>query len=65
MKLIRKTTWRDDGEEILGEERATLLASNCVARPTAETNGYYYARCYWKTGVLSCRRSTFAFLLVD
>jgi hypothetical protein len=27
MKLIRKTTWRDDGEEILGEERATLLGT--------------------------------------
>jgi hypothetical protein len=26
MKLIRKTTWRDDGEEIPGEERAALLA---------------------------------------
>jgi hypothetical protein len=27
MKIIRKTIWRDKREEILGEERATVLAS--------------------------------------
>jgi hypothetical protein len=32
MKLIRKTTWRDNREENRGEERAALLASNGVYR---------------------------------
>jgi hypothetical protein len=30
MKIIRKTTWRDKREEIAGEERATLAASDSV-----------------------------------
>jgi hypothetical protein len=27
MKIVRKTTWRDKREEILGEERATVVPS--------------------------------------
>jgi hypothetical protein len=38
MKIVRKTTWRDDGEEILGEERATVLARRIlISSPAASS----------------------------
>jgi hypothetical protein len=30
MKIVRKTTWRDKREEILGEERATVVAATAA-----------------------------------
>jgi hypothetical protein len=39
MKLIRKMTWRDNGEEILGEERATLVRIECTYLNKCPNNG--------------------------
>jgi hypothetical protein len=41
MEIVKGETWRDKREEILGEERATLIASflACFARSTGTGTG--------------------------